>query len=347
MALLERELPKLLAGERSPRFEPAELGRMLADASEGAARVSAIVRDLRALSRPEDDQRGAVDVADALALSIRMATNEIRHRARIVMALDDELPRVAANASRLGQVFLNLLVNAAHAIEPGRADSNEIRIRARTEAEHVIVEIEDTGAGITPAVVERIFDPFFTTKPAGVGIGLGLAISHQIIRSIDGTISVTSTVGVGTTFRIRIPVAREDNRPRVLEPPRIATKVSRVLVIDDEAAVGRSIRQLLAPDVDVVTVTRAREALRELETGERFDAIVCDLMMPEMSGVELHAELLRSWPAYANRIVFVTGGAFTQDARGLVETLTTPFLEKPFSEQDLRLALARCAPVER
>ena len=341
LALLGKELPKLLAGDRPPHVERAELESMLADAREGAARVSAIVRDLRALSRPEDDRRTAVDVASALSLSTRMANNEIRHRARLVEHCDPQLPQVAANASRLGQVFLNLLVNAAHAIEPGRADRNEIRIRARADVEHVIVEIEDTGAGIAPDVIDRIFDPFFTTKPAGVGTGLGLSISHQIIQSIGGSIAVTSTLGVGTTFRIALPIAAVAvEAPRAPARMRVEPTRTRLLLIDDEAAVGRSMRLLLAPAFDVVAVTSARAGLDKLAAGEPFDVIVCDLMMPEMTGADLYAELASSWPQYARRIVFISGGAFTDDARQFVDSLTTPYLEKPFTEQALRDAIA-------
>jgi len=274
-----------------------------------------------------------------LAQSIKMTLNEMRHRARVVQSFA-EVPPVRANASRLGQVFLNLLVNAAHAIEDGRVDANEIRIRVTREGIHVIVEIEDTGVGIPTSVLPRIFDPFFTTKPAGVGIGLGLSICDRIIESFGGTITVTSRVGFGSTFRVALPIAAQLPLALAAEPPPPPQPRSRILMIDDEAAVGRSIRLLLAPDHEVINVTRALDALARLDAGEAFDMILCDVMMPEMNGIELFAQLQLRFPAYTRRVVFMTGGAFTSQARDALEALGAPRLEKPFSEVELRKKIA-------
>jgi PAS domain S-box-containing protein len=291
LELLGRELPRLLAGEAS-HLSREEIAELLKDAREGAARVGAIVRELRALSR-SDDAPGAVDIAAVLASCIKIAHNEIRHRARIVSDVEDKLPPATGTASRLGQVFLNLLVNAAHAIREGHAEANEIRVRAYSvpATREVAVEIEDTGAGIPPNVLGRIFDPFFTTKPVGVGTGLGLSISHEIVRSYGGSITVDSTPGAGSTFRVVLPVAVAQPALVSDAPAADAAVTARVLVIDDEHAVGRSIALLLSPEYDVTCVTRAKEALAKLTAGERFDAIVCDLMMPEMTGIDFYQHL--------------------------------------------------------
>ena len=349
LELLKRELPLLLAGGSSS-LSRTEIEELLADARDGAARVGAIVRDLRALSRSDDDGSGPVDVATVLASCIKMAHNEIRHRATVTTAFDTPLPGAAGNASRLGQVFLNLLVNAAQAIPEGRSDANEIRVRAfaARDGEHVVVEIEDTGAGIPRSVIERIFDPFFTTKPVGLGTGLGLSISHQIVRSLGGRIEVDSTVGVGTVFRVVLPIARERTRRADAAAAVTPVPTTRVLVIDDEVAVGRSISLLLAPDYEVTAVTRAHDALERIGAGERFDAIVCDVMMPEMSGIELYQQLARSAPEQLARVVFLTGGAFTVQARDFLATAQRPQLDKPFTERDLRRAIDRVtSPVRR
>jgi CheY-like chemotaxis protein len=182
-----------------------------------------------------------------------------------------------------------------------------------------------------------VFDPFFTTKPHGVGIGLGLAISHQIVQSIGGEISVTSTVGVGTTFRISLRAA--DPTAKITEPRMdVPTLISalRILVIDDEVQVGRAVVALLSPEHDVFAVTRARAALEQLAMDDAFDVILCDLMMPEMNGMELYDRL----PAhYRERLVFVTGGAFTPQARTFL--VGREYLEKPFSEDQLRSTIGR------
>jgi two-component system cell cycle sensor histidine kinase/response regulator CckA len=330
--LLARELPALVAGRS--RLDLAELEALLTDAREGAARVGAIVRDLRALSRSDDGRATAVDVVPVLQSCLKMVQGELRDRARIVEDLAPGLPQVAGTASRLGQVFLNLLVNAAHAIPEGRPETNEVRVSARAEADLVVIEIADSGGGIPARVIGRIFDPFFTTKPVGQGTGLGLAISHEIVRSLGGTITVDSTVGRGTIFRIALPVAK-----RSTATPPFVPKVSaraRVLLIDDEIAVGRSIHALLAPDIEVVAVTHAAEALERIARGEQFDAILCDLMMPEVGGAELYRRLARDSPAAANRLVFMSGGA-----PGMTPPGDRPLLEKPFTEGQLRAAIER------
>ena len=344
LALLARELPMLLAGKGGARLDGSQVHGLLADAQEGAARVSAIVRDLRALSRPDDEARGPVDVLAVLTSSIKMAHNELRHRANVMQTFEAGLPLVHANAIRLGQVFLNLLLNAAQAIPDGRADANEIRLRAHAsvDRQHVVIEVEDTGVGIPSSVIGRIFDPFFTTKPIGVGTGLGLAICHQIVSSIGGEIAATSTPGQGTTFRVQLPVEAAA-APQVAAPPaplRLSPP-SRVLMIDDEAAVGRTLRHLLAPDHEIVPVTCAKDALGWIVAGEQFDVIFCDLMMPEMSGIEFHEQLAIAAPQYLERIVFMTGGAFTEHARRFLEAQRRPALEKPFTEEAVRRAIER------
>ena len=339
LEVLASELACMLAGVPT-RLPPGNLAPLVADAREGVARVSAIVRDLRSLARPEDDTRRPVDVVPVLASSIKMAHNEIRHRARVVETYVPRVPAVLAHASRLGQVFLNLLLNAAQAIPEGRADDNEIRVRAAAAADgrHVRIEIEDTGIGIPASLQRRIFDPFFTTKAPGVGMGLGLAISHQIVRAMDGEITVESQPGSGTTFRVTLPIAPE--KTEVLAPvmPSVPAHAARILLIDDEVALGRSLCALLSGDHEVVPVTCARDALAKLSGGERFDVILCDLMMPDVSGIDLYNQIAS---AHRERVVFMTGGAFTPQAREFLARCDRPRLDKPFSEHELRVAIER------
>src|SRR5688572_4589382 len=153
----------------------------LNEARDAAERVRLIVKDLKAFSRSDEETRGPVDVHTVIDSSIRMAHNEIRHHARLVKVYG-EVPLVEGNEARLSQVFLNLLVNAAHAVPEGHIDQNEIRVETRLLGEdRVVVEVRDTGTGIPAHALPRIFDPFFTTKPIGVGTGLGLAICHRIV----------------------------------------------------------------------------------------------------------------------------------------------------------------------
>jgi two-component system NtrC family sensor kinase len=184
-----------------------EMLEALSEASEGAERVRFIVQDLKSMARPDDVALGPVDLASVVRTSAKMARHEMRDRARLVEQCTG-VPPVKANAARLGQVFLNLFINAAHAIAPGRVEENEVRVEARISAPgHVTVEVRDTGAGIPPEHLRRIFDPFFTTKPVGVGTGLWLSVCHRIITALGGQIRVESEPGRGTSFFITLPVA--------------------------------------------------------------------------------------------------------------------------------------------
>jgi signal transduction histidine kinase len=324
----------------APRL--TEMKSTLRDAREAADRVRLIVRDLKVFSRSGDeDTSGPVELRRVVDSALRMAWNEIRHRARLIKDYGD-IPPALGNEARLGQVFLNLVINAAHAIPEGRSDRNEIRIATKLEGDRVVVEIRDTGAGIAPDVLPRIFDPFFTTKAPGVGTGLGLAICHRIVSALGGTISVDSTVGTGTLIRVLLRIA-EDAGLEAETAPSPAQRAGRrgsILVIDDEPMVVGLVRRMLSRSHEVTAASTVNQALARLTAGDRYDVILCDLMMPEMSGIDLHAELLRAYPDEADRMVFMTGGAFTTGARAFLDRVGNPWVEKPFDAKNL------CALIE-
>jgi signal transduction histidine kinase len=322
--------------------ELAKIQEVLGDAREGAQRVRQVAHDLRVVSRATEDRREPVDVRHAIESSIRMAWNEIRHRAKLVCDFH-EVPPVMASEARLGQVFLNLLVNAAQAIPAGDTDGNEVRVCVRTHGpEHVVVEVADTGQGIPEAVKQRLFTPFFTTKPEGMGTGLGLSICQRIVTSFGGSISVESTVGKGTAFRVVLPAAADAPMDESTPPPqpRKPERRGQVLVVDDEAMLQRAIQRTLCPLHDVVTVGSGRKAFALIEGGQRFDVIFCDLMMPEMTGVELYSALTAVAPEQATRVVFLTGGAFMEYTRAFLESIPNLTVEKPFESKRLLQVVA-------
>lgn len=317
---------------------PAELAEELDDARVAADRVREIVRDLKIFSRAEEERRGPVDVVQVLEGTLRMAWNELRHRARLVKDFRD-VPHVEANESRLGQVFLNLVINAAHAIPPGNYEQNTIRVSTATDERGcVVVTIADTGSGIPPEVRPRLFTPFFTTKPVGVGTGLGLAISHRIVTQFGGTLTFDTEVGKGTEFHITLPPATTPlpARPRPIPTKAPPLRRGTVLVVDDEETLAQAIRRFLAQDHDVTAVHDARLALDLLRRGERYDVILCDVMMPTVTGMDLYKELVTLDPAQAQKIVFLTGGAFTASAREFLDQVANRRLEKPFDLKELR-----------
>src|SRR5262249_29711589 len=156
-----------------------------------------------------------------------------------------DVQEVEANESRLGQLVLNLFVNAAQAIPEGRADHNEIRIvtsRSEGPPPRVVLEVRDTGSGMPPEIISRIFDPFFTTKPATLGTGLGLAICHRIVRDLGGEIHVESELGKGSVFRVMLPIAKRLAAPTVpVQAPVVAKQRGRILIVDDEEILGTAV----------------------------------------------------------------------------------------------------------
>jgi PAS domain S-box-containing protein len=328
------------------RLEPAvlvELRKALAATIDGAHRVKQIVRDLKAFARAEQDASSVVDL-DALAdTALSMVRNELRHHARVVKVYG-EPPRVVGNEGRLVQVIVNLLQNAAHAITAGDAEHNEVTITTATlPTGEAMLAIRDTGAGIPVHVAVRMFDPFFTTKPVGVGTGLGLAICQKIVGGLDGRLEYDTQLGVGTTFRVILPPAPAHavaNQPMPVVP-RVLRRL-RLLAIDDEPEIGAALQRNLGRDHDVTFVTRAAAALELIPAG-KFDVILCDVMMPEITGVQFLDRLGADHPGVDRRVVFMTGGAFSPGARELLDRTRNLRVDKPFDFAVLRATIAAVA----
>jgi len=319
-----------------------ELDAVVTESRIGIERIGNIVRELKAFSRVEaDDAPTPVDVRKVLTFAAKMADKELRQRARVVTELED-VPQVLGSEGRLGQVFLDLLLNAAQAIPDGAAASNEVHIRCLRRDRMVVIEVSDTGAGIPAELQARIFDPFFTTKPLGQGTGLGLAVCDGIIRALGGEITVRSDVGRGSTFSVCLPAYLPSTVPvGVPAHTEAGGQGARVLVVDDEPFICTAIQRLLRREHVVTTVTSAREALSLVRAGERFDVILSDLMMPEMSGEDLLETLREVAPEQARRMVIMTGGAFTPRSEDFLRSLDLPHLTKPLTLQSLRTAIRR------
>ncbi len=195
---------KALRGE-SPDLTKIEA--MIAAARDGLASVAAIVRDLRSLSSPRYEERFPVDVAAVVESSINVAMHAIRGRARLSRELG-AVPFLRTDPARVGQIVLNLLLNAAQCFTTADEAKNEIRVSLGTEGDRVVVVVADDGPGIAPENMERIFEPFFTTKAPGEGMGMGLAVCRTTAQSLQGELSVESTVGAGSRFALTLPITR-------------------------------------------------------------------------------------------------------------------------------------------
>jgi PAS domain S-box-containing protein len=348
---------RLRALALEPARDPDALREALAanaaaldEAGEGAERVHRIVADLKTFARAEEDRRTQVDVRRVLEAALQLADHELRRRARLVCEIA-EVPAVLANEARLGQVFLNLVVHAAEAIAPGAPDANEIRVAACVDARGVVVEIRDTGPGLPEEVRAGLFQPFFSAKLAledgapqssqRTGSGLGLSVSHAIVTALGGEITVESAPGKGSCFRVVLPVAPAPPPPETAQGPApglaVAPRVGRVLVVDDEPMVGRMVERALGDVHRVTAVLSGKDALERLVAGERYDVILCDLMMPAMTGMDLYDRVVALDPGQAAKMVFLSGGAFTSRAREFLEQ--RPSLDKPFDLEALEAAI--------
>ncbi len=328
---------------------PKEAAQWVEEAHEGADRIRTISKEITELSHGDDPaESGAVDLKQALDSAIRMAQPEVQHRASLVREYEEGTLYTRGSETRIGQVFLNLIVNAAQATEPGDRSRNTITVRARSiENDRVCVEVQDTGPGIPAQLLRRVFDPFVTTKPAGRGTGLGLSICRRIVHSLEGTIEIQSHPGQGSV--VRVVLKRATRSPVSLSVPPPSTTAIRpasgrslsVLVVDDEPVIARLIQKALVGH-QVTIANDGRKAVALM--GEHaYDVILCDLIMPEMTGMDVYrAALQRATPTH-ERIVFMTGGAFTQRARDFLQRVPNLRIEKPFDLAHLERTIHEAA----
>jgi PAS domain S-box-containing protein len=319
-----------------------ELLELLDEALEGADRVRRIAEDLRVFAKQQHETHATTDVRSVLESCIRMTGGEVRYRARLVLDIED-VPRVRATEARIAQVLSNLLFNAAQAIPEGQADHNTITVSVKLAAPGVVeIRVADTGIGITAANLPHVFEPFFTTRPDHGGTGLGLSVCHMLVTSQGGQLEIASEPGKGTCVSVRLLVATEPViAPTRPAPARMFTPL-RVLVVDDEIPIAEFLRDNLAPH-RVTLASSGREAISRIDDGTAFDVIVCDLMMPDVGGIDVHEHVRRSHPGLEHRIVFITGGAFTPRAAEFLADVKNMCVHKPFQLEDLLLAIERAA----
>ena len=335
LELLQSRLPA--QEDTASEAAGAESRTMLSEALEGAYRVAGLVRDLKTFSHSSEEEVERVDLGEVLDRAAKMVGNEIRHRAKLEIRSEPGL-EVLANHGRILQVVINLLTNAAHAIDPGSTDRNMIRVSALERGGRIELEVADTGSGIAPELSERIFEPFFTTKAVGFGMGMGLSITRNVLQSMGGTIDIRYSSPEGTAFVVTLTPAEEalevaDRDRASAQRAKRSDSVLKILIIDDEEQVLRYLSASLSHH-DVNTQTRGHEAIEAIAEDE-FDIIVCDLMMPEMTGMEVHAELKDRHPAAADRMLFMTGGVFVEEAKDFLGALPGRWIEKPVRNGEL------------
>jgi len=335
---------------RGPADPGPTLENELLEARASVQRVGSIVQNMRLLARGDADKRELVDVNTVVEQSAAVAAPTLRYRARLLRDLGD-VGQLEGNASQLAQVCVNLLLNAAQALPEETPERNEVRLTTRREHGNIVIEVADNGCGIPEDLQTRIFEPFFTTKAVACGMGLGLFISNRMVTALGGHLSATSQVGVGSLFRVVLPAPGSNLRasqqpgfvsapPRKLDSARVEAQAAgplRILIIDDQPSVAQALRRMLTREHQVEVTNDPRSAIAMLSAEqEDFDIILCDLMMPVISGDEVYGEVVKERPELAGRFIFMTGGAFTARGSQFLEQVYAPVLHKPFNVARVR-----------
>jgi signal transduction histidine kinase len=325
----------------------------LKEALVGVERVSEIVKSLLSLSRKEQSKIEPVVIKKVVDSCIKIANSEIKKKTKIKIDLPASLPKVLGNESQLGQVILNLVMNAVQAMKPNQVDQNLIEIKAyevQDQHPHMLcVSVKDNGSGIKPDILSKIFDPFFTTKPVGKGTGLGLSICMNIIQSFNGKIEVESEIGKGTTFLLFLQI---DSQPAVTEIKPVLTPMAtivtpmsfeqpkhfRILIVDDMLEVAKGLQRQLSPYYFCEVSDSPVDALKLLEK-QKFDCIISDFMMPELNGDLFYEAIQKKFPKMASRIFFVSGGLMNEEYQKFFDQNRLTLLPKPIETERLLKAI--------
>ena len=319
---------------------PNDSLEVLHDALVGTKQIQRVVADLRSYALPASEKRELVELADVLEAAVKLTAPELRHVAKIELELSEVRP-VLADTVRLSQVFVNLLLNAAHAVKDAKRAEPLIVVRARmNEERELVVEVVDNGVGVDDVALARLGEPYFSSRADRGGTGLGLFVARGIVSSFGGTLAFRSQLGRGTTATLSIPSADSASirvAPRsALE--QLATRASRpelgaikrrVLLVDDDPAVARAISRLLV-DMDVSIAHGGREALQQLALGDELDAVLCDVMMPGVSGQDVYDAVAATWPSLLPKLIFLTGGATIPEVAAFLRRPGIRHLSKPF-----------------
>ncbi|HEX3596711.1 MAG TPA: ATP-binding protein [Polyangiaceae bacterium] len=323
----------------------AEARVRLAEAHDGADRVAKVVRQMRTLSRARNSGPSAVEIRTVLENVLAMIGNEIRYRGQLVTRFE-LAPKVWAREGELDQAFLGLLLYVARWQPEETSQAREITLFVGQEpGGGALVRVSDDGPPMDPDMRARLLDPF----ASGETMGLGLAMCNAIFTALGGRMDVESGPESGTTFSVYLPPSGAETaqapqqRPSVPPSPLpgpLETRLS-VLVIDDDPGVVSTLRAMLEAHHEVTSVESAREGLRLLLGDQQFDIAFCDLVMPEVSGIDLYCALELNRPEATKRIVFMTGGVFTPEAERFLARVPNLRIEKPFSLARVEQLLAQ------
>ena len=310
----------------------------------GSQRISDIVRRLLTFARQDKAERDYVNINEILETTLRLRAYELETgNVKLKTLLDPDLPNTMAAGGQLQQVFLNLIINAEGEMRQAHGKGN-LLIKAETVSDTIRISFKDDGPGIAEEHIDRIFEPFFTTKKPGQGTGLGLSVCYGIITDHNGRIYAESEKGKGATFIVELPIVSEESQLALAEleaeePEKVAG--AKILVVDDELGVRQFLNRLLAEEgYDVESVDNAGDALERIEK-EKYNLILLDIKMPDMSGIELHGRIRKMARSLAKRVVFITGDVMAADTQSFLSRSKASYISKPFDTKQLKKVIAR------
>ncbi len=310
---------------------------------EAAERCAKVSKTFLAMARQSPSVREAMVLNKAVISALDLVSYQLRSGGVAVrLELADHLPKVVADMDQMVQVFVNLFVNAEHALRTSDERMLTVTTGVEDGGDTVFAEVRDSGPGIKPDVLPRIFEPFFTTKPAGLGTGLGLAVSFGMVAAHGGLLeAVAQGDRRGACFRMKLPVSFELNETAAaVAQAESPAPGKHVLVVDDEPEIVSLLRDILE---------RAGHKVDEAEHGlealarvgdTTYDAIFCDLRMPGLDGPGLRRQLLARHPIYRERMIFVTGDLLDR-GRAVADLEGCPIIEKPFYARTVLEELAQ------
>jgi len=317
-----------------------EIEEMVIDSLEGVSRIATIVGELQQFARSRPHENAWTDLREVARVAVRLTKNRLRHRCEVHTDLNPTR-RFVADQGKLVQVAINLIDNASKALTGAPGDA--VTVSTGFDADVSWLAIEDNGHGVTEHLRAKIFEPFFTTDERRAGTGLGLTLSREYAERHRGSLDFEPRAGGGSRFVLRVPTDTGLSVPVSRAPRKADARASasnRVLVVDDEPAVLRAFRRVLAPTYSVTLVNNGHEALQQIHESDDFDAVICDINMPQLGGVDFYRQLELNHPELARRVMFCSGGVFGEEAREFIESTRNPVLHKPVEPQVLLDALA-------
>jgi PAS domain S-box-containing protein len=326
--------------------DDADDDQLAHDALAAAQRIARVVRDVQLLSRTQEDSESVTDVRDAADHAVHIAGDELRYRATVVRHYGSPLP-VRAPEPTLARAILAVLLHAVARLPAGHAGDHRVTIEidsapAETGRGSTRLVITDTGAPVSAEDLEASFEPFTSTTSVALKTGLGLAVCRQIFESLGGSIQARPLAPCGVRFEATLPAIPEHAETRVPTPaPSSVRQRLRILVVDDDPMLRTIVSRMLS-DHDLATCESGKAALDELAQRTDYDVVLTDVMMPDMGGTALYRHLLEHHPGLADRVVFMTGGAFSADDRRILDPLpSSRVIAKPFRRRDLMTAIER------